>query len=139
MNVEIITTDIFVREAKRLIRKYHSLKNELVAFEESLSENPTQGTLITENVYKIRLAVKSKGKGKSGGLRIITFLHLVKEENGQIQAYLLSIYDKSEFENLPDHQIQKMVTSIKSEFEANIINQEEIKEDPENNEDSGVK
>ena len=69
----------------------------MVAFEESLSENPTQGTLITENVYKIRLAVKSKGKGKSGGLRIITFLHLVKEEDGQIQAYLLSIYDKSEF------------------------------------------
>jgi hypothetical protein len=138
MNVKIITTDIFVRDAKRLIKKYHSLKNELVAFEESLSENPTQGTLITENVYKIRLAVKSKGKGKSGGLRIITFLHLLKEEDGQIQAYLLSIYDKSEFENLPDHQIQKMVTSIKSEFEAKIINQEEIKEDPENNEDSGV-
>ena len=69
----------------------------MVAFEESLTENPTQGTLITENVYKIRLAVKSKGKGKSGGLRIITFLHLVKEEDGQIQAYLLSIYDKSEF------------------------------------------
>ncbi len=50
MNVEIITTDIFVREAKGLIKKYHSLKAELVAFEDSLSNNPKQGTLITENV-----------------------------------------------------------------------------------------
>ncbi len=95
--------------------------------------------LLLKTFNKIRLAVKSKGKGKSGGLRTITFLHFVNELDGKTVAYLLSIYDKSEYENLPDHQIQKMVTSIKSEFEANIINQEKIKVDPENNEDSGVK
>lgn len=139
MNVEIITTDIFKREAKRLIKKYHSLKSELATFEESLTNNPHQGILITENVYKIRLAVKSKGKGKSGGLRIITYLHLIKDEDGKILAYLLSIYDKSEFENLPDYQIEKMVSNIQSEFEVNENNQEVPTKKPEDEDDSTEK
>jgi mRNA-degrading endonuclease RelE of RelBE toxin-antitoxin system len=139
MNVEIIITDIFKREAKRLIKKYHSLKSELDSFEESLTNNPQQGTLIAENVYKIRLAVKSKGKGKSGGLRIITYLHLVKKEDGNLLAYLLSIYDKSDLENLPEHLIEKMVSNIQAEFHVNEIDQKEQPEVPDNEDDSTEK
>ena len=125
MNVEIIITDIFKREAKRLIKKYHSLKSELTSFEESLTNNPYQGILIAENVYKIRVAVKSKGKGKSSGLRVITYLHLVKREDEGLSAFLLSIYDKSDIENLSEHQIEKMVSSIKFEFNVEEIKQKE--------------
>jgi mRNA-degrading endonuclease RelE of RelBE toxin-antitoxin system len=139
MNVEIIVTEIFKREAKRLIKKYHSLKSELDSFEESLTNAPQQGTLIAENVYKIRLAVKSKGKGKSGGLRIITYLRLVKEEDGNVFIYLLSIYDKSDFENLPEHQIEKMVSNIQAEFRIEETDQEEQPEPPTNEDDSTEK
>ena len=135
MNVEIIITDIFKREAKKLIKKYHSLKSELVSFEESLTNNPRQGTLIAENVYKIRLAVKSKGKGKSGGLRIITYLRLLKKEDGNIIAYLLSIYDKSDLENLPEYQIEKMVSNIQAVFCVDEVDQEKQPETSENEDD----
>jgi mRNA-degrading endonuclease RelE of RelBE toxin-antitoxin system len=72
MIVNVIATPNFQREAKKLIKKYRSLKGELADLISDLEQEPRIGTLITENVYKIRLAVKSKGKGKSGGLRIIT-------------------------------------------------------------------
>lgn len=51
-------------------------------------------------IYKIRLAIKSKGKGKSGGARVITY---VLTDNNEI--YLLTIYDKSEFDSIDDKTI----------------------------------
>ena len=75
------------------------MKDELVGFEKSLQNDPKQGTKLTEVIYKIRLASKSKGKGKSGGVRIITYLLETTEgENAEVQIVvtLLSIYDKSE-------------------------------------------
>ena len=84
MNSRIIVTDNFAREAKKLVKKYNSLKSELKEFIDSLEVDPYQGKLITENVYKIRLAVKSKGKGKSGGLRIITYIHVIENNDGEV-------------------------------------------------------
>ena len=111
MSVSIITTDNFRREAKKLIKKYRSLRDELQQLSEELEENPKLGTLITENVYKIRLAVKSKGKGKSGGLRIITYVDVeiqeIDEDNTNV--YLLSIYDKSDYENISDKQLKSLI------------------------------
>ena len=111
------------------------MKSELASFEESLTNNPRQGTLIAENVYKIRLAVKSKVKGKSGGLRIITYLRLLKKEDGNIIAYLLSIYDKSDLENLPEYQIEKMVSNIQAEFCVDEVDEEKQPEASENEDD----
>ena len=74
MIVNVIATPNFQREAKKLIKKYRSLKSELEQLISELEAEPRTGTLITENVYKIRIAVKSKGKGKSGGMRIITYV-----------------------------------------------------------------
>ncbi len=68
----VSATPNFQGEAKTLIEKFRSLKGELADLISELEQEPKTGTLITENVYKIRLAVKSKGKGKSGGMRIIT-------------------------------------------------------------------
>ena len=69
-NVEL--SDHFKKEAKRLSKKYRSLKTELGVLFEELELNPTLGTALGSDVYKIRLAVASKGKGKSGGARVIT-------------------------------------------------------------------
>ena len=73
MKNEIIITPNFKKEAKPLLKKYPSLKNELLGLEQKLFHNPNEGTSVGGNAFKIRLAVKSKGKGKSGGMRVITW------------------------------------------------------------------
>ena len=74
MKVEVRVAKSFIRLAKPLLKKYSSLESELVALEKELIENPKLGTSLGQDSYKIRLAVKSKGRGKSGGLRVITHL-----------------------------------------------------------------
>jgi mRNA-degrading endonuclease RelE of RelBE toxin-antitoxin system len=91
MSYKVNTTPLFEREAKPLIKKYSSLANDLNDLIDSLAEQPIQGTALGNNCYKIRLAIKSKGKGKSGGARIITCVIAVREE-----VVLLSVYDKTE-------------------------------------------
>lgn len=100
MNFEIELTDHFKKEAKKLPKKYRSLKTELKALGNELAENPTTGTSLGHDVYKVRLAIASKGKGKSGGARVITFVKVVKEK-----VYLVSIYDKGQLDNLTKEQI----------------------------------
>jgi mRNA-degrading endonuclease RelE of RelBE toxin-antitoxin system len=117
MSSKVVVTPNFQREAKKLKKKYHSLKKELKDLIESLEQNPEQGTLITENVYKVRLAIKSKGKGKSGGARVITYLHIETTEDNEQVVYLISIYDKSDYENISDNFIQQMIDEIEAEIE----------------------
>ena len=107
MNYKVFLTDNFKREAKKLAKKYPSLKSELAALGEQLSENPEQGIPLGNNVYKIRLSISSKGKGKSGGARLITHI-LFKNKT----VFLLSIYDKSEIENLSDNEIKELIKLI---------------------------
>jgi len=64
MVVKIITSKKFRRKAKPLLKKYRSLKGELKELEDKLLENPGLGISIGKSCYKIKLAVKSKGKGK---------------------------------------------------------------------------
>jgi len=68
------------------IKKYRSLKDELKGLSEELESNPRKGALIGEDTYKIRVAVKSKGKGKSGGMRIITYVHFEVKEGDKGSA-----------------------------------------------------
>jgi mRNA-degrading endonuclease RelE of RelBE toxin-antitoxin system len=100
MNYDIEVTSFFERQLKRLIKKFPSLKKEIVLLANSLRNNPTQGKGIGENCFKIRIAIASKGKGKSGGGRIVT--HIKVE---QTKIYLLTIYDKSEQSDITDKDI----------------------------------
>ncbi|MCE7044357.1 type II toxin-antitoxin system RelE/ParE family toxin [Dyadobacter sp. CY312] len=90
-----------------MLRKYKSLGSEIGTLIAELTEHPTLGTPIGKSCYKIRLAIKSKGKGKSGGARVITFVVAVKEE-----VVLLSIYDKSESENISDQELDRLLREI---------------------------
>jgi mRNA-degrading endonuclease RelE of RelBE toxin-antitoxin system len=102
MSYSIVLTDNFKREVKKLVKKYRSLKAELKNLGDQLAENPTLGTPLGNGVYKLRLAISSKGKGKSGGARIITFVKVTQEA-----VYLISIYDKSHLETLTkDHILE---------------------------------
>ncbi len=69
MSFNVIVTEPFERKLKRLAKKHKSLKADLVLLIEQLAENPTLGTPIGKECYKIRLSITSKGKGKSGGAR----------------------------------------------------------------------
>ena len=118
MNYKIIVIDNFKREAKPLIKKYPSLKGELEQLQVQLLENPRMGVMITENLYKIRLGVKSKGRGKSGGMRVITYVWEISveivedEDKSETIIFLASIYDKSEEENISDKEIARLVEEI---------------------------
>jgi mRNA-degrading endonuclease RelE of RelBE toxin-antitoxin system len=107
MSYNVKTIAVFEKQARRLTKKYLSLKSELIKLVQLLKENPEQGISIGKNCYKIRIAIASKGKGKSGGGRVITNL-IVSEKT----VYLLSIYDKSEKENLSDKELDELLNDI---------------------------
>lgn len=107
MNFEVETADSFERQAKPLLRKYASLKQEIAGLIDSLVGEPFQGAPIGKNCYKIRLAIKSKRQGKSGGARVITCVVTVDE-----RVILLSIYDKSEQETITDKELERLLNSL---------------------------
>ena len=72
MNYKVIPVDKFKKEAKRLVKKYPSLKSELAELAVALSVNPTMGTALGHEAYKIRVSIKSKGKGKAKGRNFIS-------------------------------------------------------------------
>ena len=106
MKVTIYTIDEFERQAHRLSKKYKSLRKDLASFLQEITENPFQGADLGNGVRKIRLAISSKGKGKSGGARILTLNVLVSDD---AQVTLLTIYDKNEIENVSDEYITWLV------------------------------
>jgi hypothetical protein len=106
MNYQTVTTDDFDKKVKALSKKYRSLKADLIVFEKELLANPTMGDDLGSNIRKIRFAIASKNKGKSGGARVITCTVLVDVRNTDI--YLLTIYDKGEQENISKKEIEHL-------------------------------
>lgn len=94
----------FKKEAKRLVKKYPSLRAELAELFAELEENPILGIPLGDDIYKIRLAIASKNKGKSGGARVLSFVKVT-----QTTVLLFSIYSKGEVDNITDKQIQELI------------------------------
>lgn len=107
MSFDIIPTPDFKKLFKRLAKKYPSLKNDLQELIGTLKEKPDSGTALGHGIYKIRMAISSKGKGKSGGARVITFLVTDDQE-----VYLVHIYDKSQLDNLTKDQIIELLKNV---------------------------
>lgn len=107
MSFEVRTISVFERQARRLIKKFPSLKSELAELINQLKKEPASGTSIGNDCYKIRLAIASKGKGKSGGARVIS--HVVFKDD---TVFLISIYDKSDIENITDKEILQILKQI---------------------------
>ena len=111
MSYSIIPTLRFEKELKRLAKKFPSLKNEFAQLIADITENPEAGTFIGNNCYKIRLAIGSKGKGKTGGARVITYLYIETET-----VYLLTIYDKGEKANRKPNEMDEMIDILDLEI-----------------------
>jgi mRNA-degrading endonuclease RelE of RelBE toxin-antitoxin system len=107
MNYSVFTISPFDKQLKRLAKKYPSLKIEFAELLNSLAIEPEQGTPLGNNCFKIRIAIASKGKGKSGGARVITNV-LIEETT----VYLLNIYDKSEKESLTDKELGELLLLV---------------------------
>ncbi len=104
MSFDVIATDPFRRKIKKLAKKHRSIKADLLPVIEELEENPKLGTPLGKECYKIRLAISSKGKGKSGGGRLITYVRVVKKI-----VYLLDIYDKSKQNTISDKELKLLI------------------------------
>lgn len=107
MKIKTTTTPTFDREFKRLKKKYRSLPEDLLLFEKQLAENPDTGIDLGSKIHKIRIAVKSKNKGKAGGARIITYTILASIS--EMEILLITIFDKSEQESISDAQIKQIM------------------------------
>ena len=108
MSYRILTIPPFDKQLKKLVKKYPSLKIEVSNLVNKLKIEPVNGTSLGNNCYKIRLAVASKGKGKSGGARVITYLAISDNV-----VFLLSIYDKSQQSDIEENELLRLIDLIK--------------------------
>lgn len=108
MKVTIIPDPEFKRQAKQLAKKYRSLKDDLLLLQAELKQNPFIGVDLGNNTRKVRMAILSKGKGKSGGARVITYIVTLEVDTYKVR--LLTIYDKSEMENVSDAYLRMLIS-----------------------------
>ncbi|GAB3636164.1 hypothetical protein GCM10027422_17540 [Hymenobacter arcticus] len=109
MSFQLKATPEFGRSIKRLTKSYRSLPQDVNALMQELREHPQTGTSIGRGCYKIRLAVASKGQGKSGGARVITYVQVVGET-----IFLLAIYDKSEQASISAQELAALLNGLPS-------------------------
>jgi mRNA-degrading endonuclease RelE of RelBE toxin-antitoxin system len=106
MSYEVILTPDFKKFFKKLFKKYPSLKEDLLSVIEKLERNHEEGISIGGNLYKVRLAISSKNKGKSGGARVIYYFFTQNKE-----VYLIHIFDKSDFDKVPKAKLLELLES----------------------------
>src|SRR5437879_11395226 len=107
MSYSVISIPPFDRQLKQLAKKYPSLKKEYGDLLDSLEQNPQIGAPLGKNCYKIRISIASKGKGKSGGARVITNFVVTDQT-----VILLTIYDKAEKENITDKELEQLIEQV---------------------------
>lgn len=102
MNYSFRTSDNFYKEAKTLHKKYKSLKDDLAKLRKEIENGTATMTDLGGGFYKIRMSITSKGQGKSGRARVITYetLVLMKDKEEEKRVVFVSIYDKSEFDTI---------------------------------------
>lgn len=107
MSFEVKTISPFEKQFKRLRKKYPSLPADLLLLSRQLEDEPTKGSSLGRGCYKVRLAISSKGRGKSGGARIITYVKIIDET-----IFLLSIYDKAEQADLAPDELDVLLAQL---------------------------
>ena len=90
MNCRISISPDFEKALKSLAKRYQSMKEDYRQFLIDLHKNPFMGTHLGNNLRKVRLQITSKGKGKSGGARVITHTVLISSDGANVT--LLTIY-----------------------------------------------
>lgn len=107
MNYRIVPAESFKREVKRFLKHYTSFKVDLKALNDELNANPELGVPLGKGLRKVRMNIRSKGKGKRGGARVITFTVILSVEETEIN--LLYIYDKSERSSMTEKELNDLL------------------------------
>jgi len=107
-------TPSFKRKVKPLVKKYRTLKNNIDQLANDLIQDPYLGESYGANIYKVRLADESKGKGKSGGFRIMYYLAIKKEDS--VEILLVTIFDKSELDSITKRDAEKLIKQALDEI-----------------------
>lgn len=102
--MKVIATKSFIRSAKPIAKKYRSFNADYQNLVDELSRNPDMGIDLGGGFRKVRMAISSKSKGKSGGSRVITLSMLEKNDC----LYLIYAYDKSDYDNVEMTVIKKI-------------------------------
>ncbi len=89
----------FLKEAKKLSKKYKLLKSDLKKTVEEIESGESLGVYLGYELYKKRVANSSIPTGKSGGFRIIIYQKIVDE------TVLISIYSKTQKDTLTDEEL----------------------------------
>jgi mRNA-degrading endonuclease RelE of RelBE toxin-antitoxin system len=120
VKVTVRITLSFKKAVKPLLKKYPSLKADLLQLEKDLLEHPKQGTPLGHNAFKIRLKISSKGKGKSAGARVISMVETIlvgevrmTEEESTVN--LITIYDKADTATISDKELKELIKALHSE------------------------
>jgi mRNA-degrading endonuclease RelE of RelBE toxin-antitoxin system len=103
VSFKIETTPRFEKDVKKLCKRFPKLKEDLTQLIVELKNNPTMGTHLGNNVYKIRLQNSSILSGKSGGFRVISY-YFVEDT-----LYLVTMYSKNDRENILDNELKKII------------------------------
>lgn len=103
---EVVITPGFQRAAKPLLKRYASLRAELLALAETLETTPLHGEPLGQDCYKLRMAIRAKGQGKRGGARVITCVKVVAHT-----CYVLTIYDKSDRDDLVPGELNALLAA----------------------------
>ncbi len=110
MRFEIHTISHFDKRVKKLVKKYKSIKKDIAELSSELESNPYIGVDLGGGVRKIRMAISDKGKGKSGGARVITYTVEIDGLNGRVT--LLTIYDKNEQDSISKDDIALLMDEV---------------------------
>lgn len=107
MKYKIIVQPTFKKETRRLGKCYASLKTDIGSLAKEIIANPNIGIDLGGGLRKIRMKITSKGKGKSGGARVITFTIVASVDETKIN--LLYIYDKSERSSISKNELEELL------------------------------
>lgn len=110
MSFEVKTTPVFEKSAKALSKRHRSFKKDLDELIDLLAESPFQGIELTPGLRKIRMSISSKGRGKSGGARVITYTVLTDVCSGKV--YLLDVYDKADHSTVDVVLLRRLIADL---------------------------
>jgi hypothetical protein len=121
VKITIRVTKTFKIAAKPLFKKYHSFHTDLSKLLKELEITLRMGTPLGQDVYKIRLRITSKGKGKSGGARVISLVETtllgipeIVSDNA-ITVNLVTIYDKADVAGISDKELKDLIKNFNKE------------------------
>lgn len=100
MSYKVIIASEFAKEAKRIAKKHPGIKSDIDRLIGDLETDPIIGISLGGNFYKIRISITGTGKGKSGGVRVITYVILDDETVLLTEIYLKSEYDTADVDAL---------------------------------------